>query len=69
MLEYAVKHGDSELADKVALNAIGCKATDIAKHFSLETFKAWVCYFRWCSAAILIATEPRFYIRSDGKMP
>jgi hypothetical protein len=45
VLEYAVKHGYAELADKAAYNAIGCKATDIANKFSLETFKAWVCLF------------------------
>ena len=45
VLEYAVKHGYAELADKAAPNAIGCKATDIANKFSLETFKAWVGLF------------------------
>ena len=45
VLEYAVKHGYAELADEAAPNAIGCKATDIANKFSLETFKAWVCLF------------------------
>jgi hypothetical protein len=45
VLEYAVKHGYAELADKAAPNAIGCKATDIANKFSLETLKAWVCLF------------------------
>jgi hypothetical protein len=45
VLEYAVKHGYAELADKAAPNAIGCKATDIANKFSLETFKSWVCLF------------------------
>jgi len=45
VLEYAVKHGYAELADMAAYNAIGCKATDIANKFSLETFKAWVCLF------------------------
>ena len=68
MLEYAVKHGYAELADEAAFNAIGCEAIDIANKFSLETFKAWVCYFPQCSAVILIATEFRFYIRSGGKM-
>jgi hypothetical protein len=68
VLEYAVKHGYAELADKAAPIAIGCKAVDVANNFSLETFKAWVCYFSRCSAVILIATEPRFYIRSGGKM-
>jgi hypothetical protein len=45
VLEYAVKHGYAELADEAAYNAIGCKATDIANKFSLETFKGWVCLF------------------------
>ena len=68
VLEYAVKHGYAKLADKAAYNAIGCTATDIVDKFSLETFKAWVCCFSRCSAVILIATEPRFYIQSGGKM-
>jgi hypothetical protein len=46
VLEYAVKYGYAELADEAAYNAIGCEATDIVNQFSLETFKAWVCYFR-----------------------
>jgi hypothetical protein len=45
VLEYAVKYGYAELADKAAYNSIGCKATDIANKFSLETFKAWACLF------------------------
>src|ERR1700728_145703 len=45
VLEYAVKHGYAELADKAAYNAIGCKATDIANKLSFETLKAWVCLF------------------------
>jgi hypothetical protein len=68
VLEYAVKHGYAELADKTAPNAIGCKATDIVNNLSDATFQAWVCCFPWCSVVILNATEPRFYIRSGGKM-
>jgi hypothetical protein len=45
VLEYAVKHGYAELADKAAPNVIGSKTTDIVNNLSLETLKAWVSLF------------------------
>ena len=46
VLEYAVKHGYAKVADDAAFGSITCKAVDMARHLSLETFQAWVCYSR-----------------------
>jgi hypothetical protein len=43
VLEYAVKHDYAKVADDAAFGSIDCKAIDMARHLSLETFQAWVC--------------------------
>jgi hypothetical protein len=43
VLKYAIKHGYAKVADDAAFGSITCKAIDMAKHLSPETFMAWVC--------------------------
>jgi hypothetical protein len=43
VLNYAVKHGLSDMADDAAFGSLGYKADHMAKKLSLEALKAWVC--------------------------